>query len=100
MNIKTYDDTDLMESDKKGFSHEFIVDLPGDNPDTLGDYDCHKIAERLKETGAFSKGDLVAPEWCVFYVYFRSKTDGRAFVKKLNAYIIQKARLLREARAF
>lgn len=106
MKLKFYDDTDIVKRDEpfilggKKHLYEFIRDVPGDNPDVLGDYDNNELAYRLDELGAFTSGTFPDSESCCFYIYFVNLPAARAFIKKLNAYISQKARLIREARAF
>ena len=81
------------------YGFTFMADVPGDNPDVLGEYDNHILADKLTRFGAVGDNDRLDCETCCFYMYFQQKVDGIAFIKKLNAYLSQKARLLREAEA-
>ena len=105
MNIHFYNEEDLraqppMSIDGETYHFAFIGDVPGDNPDTLGDYDNHLLASRLERFGAVGKEDRLDCEACCFYIYFRTKSAGLLFVEKLNSYLNKKACLLREAMAF
>lgn len=106
MELKLYDDEDIRKEethvsfDGKKYPYAFIADVPGDNPDVLGEYDNIKLAIRLEEFKAITKGMKLTCEVCCFYGYFESLMIARAFIKKLNAYISQKSRLMREAQAF
>lgn len=104
MEIKTYDHTDLRSTDyrnDKDYKFEFIADLVGDNPEVFEECDDnHAVANKLKSLGAFGKGDVPDEEASCFYIYFKDKSAGMAFLKKLSAYIRQKKHLLEKAKAF
>lgn len=107
MKVKTYDEDDLRSTDYRRFDSpklkhkwEFIGDLPGDNPDLFGDWDNYEMTERLREIGALTKDDDADPEYCCSYFYFKDKKTGRRFIKKLNEYLLKKAKLIEEARSF
>ena len=82
------------------YPYAFIADVPGDNPDVLGDYDNHALADRLTQFKAIGPSDRLDCESCCFYAYFQEKEDGVNFVRRLNAYISQKSRLIRAANSF
>jgi hypothetical protein len=100
MEIKTYDHTDLQDYqyDEK-FKCSFIADVVGDNPDIFQG-DNNDVADKLKKLGAVGKHDQLDSEGGCFYIYFRTKEAGMAFLKKLSAYIRQKKTLLEKAEAF
>jgi len=106
MNIHFYQENDIRLSsesnniDGKEYPFTFIADVPGDNPDVLGDYDNHVLADRLTRFGALGEDDRLDCESCCFYAFFAHKVDGLAFIERLNSYLSQKSRLLREAEAF
>lgn len=106
MKLRFYDESDIQVANKpyhfdnKTYPFEFIADVPGDNPDVLGDYDNNYLADKLQRFCALGKGDKLDCESSCFYIYFTTKTAGLAFLKKLNAYLSQKSRLLREAESF
>lgn len=100
MDIKTYDESDLTRQKGPNYFYGLIVDLPGDNPDLFGDMDNNDMAGRLKEKGVVGNSDSLAPEPCCFYIYFLNLKAGREFLKKLNVYITDKARMVSEARAY
>ena len=105
MNIHLYSEDDIrseknVEIDGESYPFSFVADVPGDNPDVLGEYDNHALADRLTRFKAMGEEDRLDCESCCFYAHFRRKQDGLSFVKKLNAYISQKSRLIREANAF
>lgn len=109
MNIHFYNESDIrtlstpkeyITIDGESYPFEFIADVPGDNPDVLGDYDNQVLADRLERFGAVGKDDRLDCEMCCFYIYFRTKEDGLKFIKKLNEYLSQKASLLLDAAAF
>jgi hypothetical protein len=101
MEHKTYDATDLREYPDGEHPFEFVADVAGDNSD-LFDYAVsnHDIANKLTELGAVTDGVVLDEEDCCFYAYFDSKEEGIAFLKKLSAYLKQKAQLLEKARAY
>lgn len=104
MQIKTYDETDLQKSEfvDDHYNYQFIADVVGDNADLLEETisDNNELYAKLKEVGALGKDDCGDPEACCFYIYFVTKKAGVDFIKKLNAYLTQKRKLLEEARAF
>jgi hypothetical protein len=104
MEIKIYDHSDLRSTDyrdDKKYKFEFIADLLGDNPEIFEDCgDNHGVANKLKQLGAFGKGDSPDEEAACFYIYFRDKAAGVNFLKKLSAYIRQKKSLIETAKAF
>jgi len=106
MELKLYSDDDIRKDavpytyQGKEYPYSFISDVPGDNPDVLGEFDNHQLADRLTEHKAVTGAVLLDCETCCFYAYFTNLPAARAFIKKLNAYISQKARLIREAHAF
>lgn len=105
MNIHFYKQDDLRSDqeitiDNQSYPFSFIVDVPGDNPDVLDDYDNHVLADKLALFGAIGEDDKLDCESCCFYIYFKSKSAGMSFIKKLNDYLSQKARLIRQAAAF
>ena len=104
MQIKTYDHTDLQKSEyvNDTYNYQFIADVVGDNADLLDDTiaDNNQLFHKLKELGAVGTKDCADPEACCFYIYFVTKKDGIAFLKKLSAYLTQKLKLLKEAKAF
>jgi len=106
MNLKLYDETDIQEKPEQqsesgeAFRFSFVRDLPGDNPDVLGDYNNVELARKLQELGAFGPDDQLDPEVGCFYAYFNTRKDAWEFIRKLNAYVGQKARLLQEAKAY
>ena len=103
--IKVYDHTDIRdECTTRGHPFEFIADVAGENP-WLSDLqdapvDNHFIAEKLIQLGAVTDGVKLDPESCCFFAYFKEKHDGVEFLKKLRAWLNQKARLLEKARAY
>jgi len=105
MNIHFYNEEDIRTQpslliDGDTYDFMFVGDVPGDNPDVLGEYDNHILADRLERFGAVGKDDRLDCEACCFYIYFRTKNSGLEFVEKLNEYLSQKAKLMREAEAF
>ena len=105
MNIHFYKQDDIQGNrkvtiDNRSYPFSFIVDVPGDNPDVLEDYDNNVLADKLTLFGAIGRGDKLDCESCCFYIYFKSKGAGLTFIKKLNDYLSQKARLIRQAAAF
>ena len=100
MDVKTYDHTDLRVYDyDKKYKFEFIADVAGDNPDVF-EGDNHDVANKLKSLGAIGKEDCLDEESACFYIYFKSREAGVAFLKKLSAYIRQKKALYEKAKAF
>ena len=104
MQIKTYDATDLQKSEyvDDTYNYQFIADVVGDNADILEETvaDNNELYWKLKELGAIGKRDCGDTECCCFYIYFVTKKAGLEFIKKLNAYLTQKRKLLEEAKAF
>jgi hypothetical protein len=105
MNIHFYSEDDIrtqppFDIDGEEYKFAFIADVPGESPDVLGDYDNHLLATRLERFGAVGSDDRLDCESCCFYIYFRTKQAGFNFITKLNAYLSQKAQLLREAATF
>jgi hypothetical protein len=105
MQIHLYDDSDIRQGQSYEFGgveypYAFIADVPGDNPDTLGDYDNNKLADRLEAADSKVSGAIVDPETCCFYAYFKTMKGAKEFVQKLNQYIMKKSELLRKAVAF
>jgi hypothetical protein len=107
MQIKTYDETDLREltctdSQNVKFKYQFIADVAGDNIDVFEDIsiDNNELGTKMWELGAVGARDCLDTESCCFYIYFKTKKDGIAFLKKLSAYLIQKKKLLEEAKAY
>jgi len=105
MDLHLYSGDDLRNSqsltiDGNEYKFSFIADVPGDNPDVFGEFDNHELADRLQRFKAIGDDDRLDCEMCCFYIYFQRKEDGLAFIQKLNAYISQRSRLLREAEAF
>lgn len=106
MNIHFYQEDDLRTNgeprviDGDSYYYKFMADVPGDNPDVLGEYDNHVLADRLTRFGALGEGDRLDCETCCFYAYFQHKTDGLTFIQKLNDYLSRKSKLMREADAF
>jgi hypothetical protein len=103
--IKVYDHTDIRDECRcHGYEFSFLADVAGENPwlsdlqDTV--VDNHYIAERLQQMGAATNGVKLDPEGCCLFVYFKTKHDGVEFLKKLRAWLHQKARLLEKARAY
>jgi len=101
MKAKTYNETDLMEITREGedYSYEFIADVAGDNHE-LFDLDNKELVRKLEELQATGPNDVLDPESSCLYAYFKSKKEGVAFLKKLSAYLNQKARLLDKALAY
>lgn len=105
ISIKTYGEDDLTEYtyDTK-FKWQFIADVVGDNGDVFAHDDGwvnnNELGSRLEKLGAVTKGVCLDTESCCFYAYFKTKAAGVAFLKKLNAYLSQKANLLRQAKEF
>lgn len=97
---KTYDASDL-QIHGDGYEVQFIADVAGDNSD-LFDYAVtnHDIADKLNELGAVTQGVTLDAESCCFYAYFKTKDAGVAFLKKLSAYLKQKAQLLEKAKSY
>lgn len=96
MNIKMYEDEDILDSHQENskHKHEFIADLVGDNADIFDDWTNEELFERLQERkvlapcpAAFLNGDCV-------YVHFDTREDARKFIGRLNEYIMNKAKLL------
>lgn len=104
MQCKKYDESDLMPVDREGEAHtfEFISDVAGDNDELFAPdgVDNNELAQKLKELGATGPDDVLDPESSCLYAYFKKKEDGVAFLKKLTAYLRQKAHLLKEAKAY
>jgi hypothetical protein len=102
MNIKLYDETDLRTSSDSDseFKYEFIEDVPGDNIDIFGDYDNVGITSRLREHKVFGEGDKAEPVSDIMYVYFKDLSAGKSFIKRLNAYITEKATKVQDAQQF
>jgi hypothetical protein len=103
--LKVYDHTDIRdECTYDGHPFEFIADVAGDNP-WLSDLqevavDNHFIADKLRQLGAVEDGVILDCESCCFYAYFRTKHAGVEFLRKLRAWLTQKAHLLEKARAY
>ena len=102
MEMKLYDEGDLRDTKYRSAKEpwEFIADLPGDNPDLFEDLDNNSLTERLKAYGVIKECDVADPETCCSYVYFVDKRHGLRFIKKLNEYILEKARLLEQSANF
>jgi hypothetical protein len=98
--VQTPRGEDAISVDGELYPFEFIADIPSDNPGALGDYDNLQVADRLERFGAVGKDDRLDCESCCFYIYFKTKKDGLTFIKKLNDYLSQKARLIRDAAVF
>jgi hypothetical protein len=106
MEIKLYDESDVVESDyqpdqrERSHKWEFIMDLPADNPDLFGDRDNYDMEEKLRIAGVIGRSDQADNESCCSYYYFKTKRAGAEFIKRLNDYISKKGRLVREANTF
>ena len=103
MKVNTYTDDDLQDRGvHKDESRQwgFITDIPGDNPDLLGDMDNNELQVRLQEFGALPEGATADCETCCSYYYFKDKAAGRKFITKLNQYLLKKAELSETARSF
>jgi hypothetical protein len=103
MNVKTYDDSDLIKIDPPrgdDYLYAFVQDLPGDNANIFNEHDNLSLGERLLEAGVIGKDDLAELETCIFYIYFKDLQLGRAFIQRLNKYINKKAELIQKALAF
>jgi len=102
MEVHTYSDDDILSTSYRNGEQpwEFIADIPGDNSDLLGDFDNNMMVDHLKECGAVQDCDVVDPEVCCFYIYFKDKNAGRRFIKGLNNYLLMKAQLFEKARSF
>ena len=109
MEVKKYDHTDLRELDPErkkheGFAFEFIADVVGDNPDLFAveddAVDDVSFSVKLESLGAFGKNDKIEAEASCLWVYFRCRADGTAFLHKLTAYLVQKAKLIDKAKGY
>ena len=107
MQFQQYDASDLRSTEYRkdpDYPFEFIADVAGDNADLFvmdeEVVDNNELGRRMAELGAVTKGVKLDPESCCFYAYFKSGPDGIAFLKKLSAYLSQKAKLLEKAKAF
>ena len=61
--------------------------------------DNHEVEAKLISAGVVSH-DEVDSESCEFVAYFQDHTDAKAFIKKLNTYLVEKARRSQEADNF
>ena len=107
MDFKQYDESDLRSTEyreDKVYPWEFIANVAGENADLFNHEDVwvdnNEIGRRLTELGAVSKGVQLDTESACFYAYFKTRAVGEAFLKKLSAYISQKAGLLGRAKSF
>jgi hypothetical protein len=103
MQIKTYDESDLQEyTYDKNFKFQFIANVTADNGELFEgeDMDNNQLGNKLTELGAVGKSDSLDTEMCCFYIYFKTKQAGATFLKKLNAYLEQKRKLLQKAKAY
>ena len=96
MNIKMYEDEDILDSHQESTKHkyEFIADLVGDNSDIFAEWTNEELFERLQEREVLARcPDAVLSGDCL-YVHFGTREDARKFIGKLNEYIMHKAKLL------
>ena len=100
-----YNHTDirLNEHGEIQYPFVFIEDVAGDNSDLFvleeEQVDNQWIARKLQDLGAVTEGVKLEP-CAVFYAYFTSQHAGTMFLKKLTAWLSQKAHLLDKARAY
>jgi len=101
-----YDHTDIRPStfDDPRFPFMFLADVAQENAHLFelqeGRIDNHFIAKKMKELGAVENGIQLEEEGCMFYAFFKSQHVGTEFLKKLSAWLSQKARLLEKARSY
>lgn len=102
-----YDHTDIRpHEDPTDSKHPFmfLADVAGDNAELFelqDNYiDNHYIANKLKELGAVGPGVVLDEEACMFYAYFTTQHVGTEFLRKLSAWLVQKAHLLEKAKAY
>lgn len=108
MQLKTYDETDirgqpplcLTGEATDSYNFLFMEDVAGDNYELFEARDNDDVAFRLEEAGVITSADRDAPESSILYVYFKQKKDALAFIKRLNAYLQEKARKLEDAKAY
>jgi hypothetical protein len=95
MNIKTYEDEDILDSHQADSEHkyEFISDLVGDNSDIFVDWTNEELLEHLRERNVIDTANAWLNGDCV-YVYFNTREEARKFIGRLNEYIMHKAQLL------
>ena len=77
------------EGDEKYYS--FIGNLAYDDRDIF--YDCddnHGVTELLESQGVLGEDDILDPEMCCSYFYFRTKEAARSFIDRLNAFVTKR----------
>ena len=62
-----------------------------------GNYD---VEEKLRKAGVIHKKTATDSEYCALYVYFVKKQSALNFIKRLNEYLVKKAKVIAEAAAF
>jgi hypothetical protein len=61
--------------------------------------DNYEVRDKLKRAGVITRGISEDSESCQFFVYFRNKRMGLAFIRRLNAYLAKKAKRIATAQA-
>jgi hypothetical protein len=101
-----YDHTDIRTNDRgdKEYPFMFVADVAQENSNLFvldEEYvDNQWIAHRLKELGAVEDGVKLDHNPNIFYAYFASNHVGCQFLRKLSAWLSQKAHLLDKARSY
>ena len=101
-----YDHTDIRPStfDDPEYPFMFIGDVAGDNSYLFelqeGRVDNHFIAKKMQELCAVGEGVMLDEEACLLYAFFKTQHIGIEFLKKLSAWLSQKARLLERAKEY
>jgi hypothetical protein len=64
-----------------------------DFPEIFPEMDNHDVADILRREGVFDSyyGEEDAESGC-YYVYFENEEDARAFITRLNRFLVKKAR--------
>ena len=100
-----YDHTDIRPNERieATWPFMFVADVANENSNlfVLDDeyIDNAWIAEHLRKMGAVTSGVRLEPN-ALFYAYFVSHTRGSEFLRKLSAWLSQKARLLDKAKSY
>jgi len=56
--------------------------------------DNYEVTDVLRKAKVLGKNDKDDPESCCSYFYFESKRDAQAFLRRLNRYMIERAKKL------
>lgn len=62
--------------------------------------DNHDVEERLRKARVIQSQDETDSEMCALVVRFKTEAQGAAFIARLNSYLVEKAKRLRDANNF